>query len=71
MTTYQRQWHEDGVLIIPGFIDDESIIDDYMALRKRLNLGKNQFPRDTGFTEHKEVANILASAKLGKVKNEL
>jgi len=70
MTTYQRQWHEDGVLIIPGFLDD-TIINDYMALRERLHLGSNPFPLDTGVAEHKEVANILASAKLGKVLIEI
>ena len=70
MTDNQRYYAENGYLILRKFIPD-SLIDEYLALRKRKGLDQGQFSDNSAYVEHDEMLSIAAYKPLMDVIREL
>ncbi|MBY4892060.1 hypothetical protein KUL25_04705 [Rhodobacteraceae bacterium N5(2021)] len=70
MTENQRYYAQHGYLILRDFIPHD-LIDAYLALRDRLDLGKRRFKDATPYIEHRELRDILVYRPLMEVIREL
>ncbi|OAN81196.1 hypothetical protein A8B78_09295 [Jannaschia sp. EhC01] len=70
MTENQRYYAQHGYLILRDFIPHD-LIDAYLALRDRMDLGKRRFKDATPYIEHRELRDILVYRPLMEVIREL
>jgi hypothetical protein len=70
LTPLQRQWRDEGYIVIPGMISAD-LIAEYQELRKSLALGKAHFDTFTPYIEHDVIRRISLSSAMHKVLYEV
>jgi len=70
LTTRQKHWRDHGYVVIPNMID-QSLIDEYIALRKELNLGKAHFSNFTPYVDHDIIRRITLGSNMHEILSEV
>lgn len=63
LTEDQRHWRDHGFVIKNNFID-HGLIDEYLELRRRLDLGSGPFPNMVPYLNHSVIRDICCSREL-------
>jgi diketogulonate reductase-like aldo/keto reductase len=63
ITADQQHWRDHGYVIKKNFID-HGLIDEYLEIRRKLNLGSGPFPDITPYLNHSVIRDICCSREL-------
>lgn len=70
LTERQRHWRQHGYVVIPSLVP-QPLIDEYLALRKELGLGKAHFRNFTPYVEYEIIRKISLSPELHSILTEV